>query len=77
MSLSGVDEEGWKFADTIHWPQLHGEVVGAVLEEDRYFIKVLKGEREVITTGQDGRKSLEVVLAAKQAYGTRTIVDLN
>jgi predicted dehydrogenase len=76
MSLTGVDDEGWKFPDTIHWPQLHGEVVGAVLEEERYFIKVLRGDREIITTGQDGRKSLEVVLAAKKAYTTGSIVKL-
>ena len=76
MSLSAVDEEGWKFPDTVHWPQLHGEVVGAVLEEDRYFLKVLRDEREIITRGEDGRRALEVVLAAKQSYTETRIVTL-
>jgi len=68
MTLHGVDEEGWKFPDTLHWPELHGEIVGDVLNEDRYFVKVIKGEREVNSTGEDGRNALEVVLAAQQSY---------
>ena len=44
------------------------EVVGDVLDEDRYFIGVVRGEREIISTAQDGRNALEVVLAAQQSY---------
>jgi predicted dehydrogenase len=76
MCLSSVDEEGWKFPDTVHWPILHGEVVGAVLEEDRYFLRVLRGERDIITPAQDGKRSLEVVLAAKESYKTGRAVSL-
>jgi predicted dehydrogenase len=68
MTLAAVDEEGWKFPDTLHWPQLHGEVVGDVLDEDRYFLRVLRGEAPVISTGQDGRAALEVVLAAMRSW---------
>jgi predicted dehydrogenase len=68
MTLTGIDEEGWKFPDTLHWPELHGEVVGDVLDEDRYFLRVLSGQREMISTGEDGRKALEVVLAAQRSY---------
>ncbi len=68
MTLAAVDDEGWKFPDTLHWPLLHGEIVGDVLEEDRYFLKVIRGEREIICTSEDGKKALEVVLAAKQSY---------
>jgi len=67
MTLSAVDEEGWKFPETLHWPQLHGEIVGDVLDEDRYFIRVLKGERPIISSGRDGRNALEVVLAAQRS----------
>jgi UDP-N-acetylglucosamine 3-dehydrogenase len=76
MTLSAVDDEGWKFPDTVHWPQLHGEVVGAVLEEDRYFLKVLRGEREIISSGMDGRRAAEVVLASKKAYRSGMPVEL-
>jgi predicted dehydrogenase len=51
MTLVGVDEEGWKFPETLHWPQMHGEVVGDVLEEDRYFLRVARGERPIISSG--------------------------
>jgi len=68
MSLTGVDDEGWKFPDTLHWPVLHGEVVGDILEEARYFTKVVRGERDIISSGQDGKNALEIVLAAKQSY---------
>ena len=68
MTLAAVDEEGWKFPDTLHWPQLHGEIVGDVLEEDRYFLRVLRGQAPVISTGQDGRNALEVVLAAMRSW---------
>ncbi len=67
MCLSAIDEEGWKFPDTLHWPIMHGEIAGDLLEEDRYFIKVLKGERDIISTGEDGFRALEVVLAAKRS----------
>jgi predicted dehydrogenase len=68
MTLSAVDEEGWKFPETLHWPEMHGEVVGDVLDEDRYFIGVVRGQREIISTGRDGRNALEVVLAAQRSY---------
>jgi predicted dehydrogenase len=67
MTLVAVDEEGWKFPDTLHWPQMHGEVVGDLLEEDRFFLRVLRGEQEILTTAEDGRKALAVVLAAQKS----------
>jgi hypothetical protein len=63
-----VDEEGWKFPDTLHWPQLHGDLSGSILEEDRYFLDVIRDGRKIISTGEDGRKALRVVLAAKESY---------
>ena len=68
MGITAVDDEGWKFPDTLHWPLLHGEIVGDILEEDRYFLKVLRDEREIISTGEDGKNALEVVLAAQRSY---------
>ena len=76
MSLVGIDDEGWKFPDTLHWPQLHGEVVGDVLDEDRYFMHVLAGRRSIISTGEDGRNALEVVLAAMRSWRESRAVTL-
>ena len=67
MGLQAVDADGWKFPDTLHWPLMHGEVVGDVLEEDRYFLRVLRGERPILSTAADGRRALEVVLAARRS----------
>jgi len=74
MTLVGVDDEGWKFPDTFHWPQMHGEVVGDVLEEDRAFLRSLRDEREVLSTAEDGRRALEVVLAAQKSVRDRAAV---
>jgi predicted dehydrogenase len=68
MTLAALDEEGWKFPDTLHWPQLHGEVVGDVLDEDRYFMRVLRHDAPIISTAEDGRNALEVVLAAQRSF---------
>ena len=76
MALHAVDSEGWKFPDTLHWPTLHGEVVGDVLEEDRYFLGALRGRKPIISTGEDGKKALQVVLAAQRSYREGVIVDL-
>ena len=76
MTLHAVDDEGWKFPDTLHWPTLHGEVTGDVLAEDRYFLKVVRGEKKIISSGEDGKNALQVVLAAQKAYREGTIVDL-
>ncbi|UCB45698.1 MAG: Gfo/Idh/MocA family oxidoreductase [Spirochaetota bacterium] len=68
MTLAAIDDEGWKFPDTLHWPNLHGEVTGDLLDEDRYFLKVLRGEKPIISTGEDGMNALRVVLAAQRSY---------
>jgi predicted dehydrogenase len=68
MTLVAIDDEGWKFPDTLHWPQMHGEVVGDVLDEDRYFLHVVRGERPIISSGADGRAALEIVLAAQRSW---------
>ena len=46
---------------------MHGEVVGDVLEEDRAFLRALRDERQILSTAEDGRKALEVVLAAQKS----------
>ncbi len=76
MTLVAVDEEGWKFPDTLHWPQMHGEVVGDVLDEDRYFLHVIAGKKPILSSGLDGRKALEIVLAAMRSWKEGTPVRL-
>lgn len=68
MTLAAVDDEGWKFPDTLHWPQMHGEIVGDVLDEDRYFLRAVRDEAEIISSGADGRAALQIVLAAQRSW---------
>ena len=39
MNVVATDDEGWKFPDTRHWPQLSGRLVGALKLEDEYFVR--------------------------------------
>ncbi|OYT67772.1 MAG: hypothetical protein B6U65_02185 [Candidatus Wolframiiraptor sp. EX4484-121] len=62
------DREGVKRYDTIHWPIIHGRIVGALKEELSYFAEcVLNDKRPEIVTPQEARKALELVLAAERS----------
>jgi len=65
MNLYGVDREGWKMPDTRHWPTLHGRMIGAAKLEVEHFFDCVLNDRMPLVTGQDGRRSLEVMLAAE------------
>jgi UDP-N-acetylglucosamine 3-dehydrogenase len=67
MDLRGCDREGWKFPDTRHWPQVQGRLAGAVKEELEHFFTCILEGREPLVTGQDGRRSLEIALAAQRS----------
>lgn len=67
MDLQGCDREGWKFPDTRHWPQMHGRLAGAVKLEVEHFFECVMEDREPLVTGMDGRRSLEIVLAAERS----------
>ncbi|MBC7223895.1 MAG: Gfo/Idh/MocA family oxidoreductase [Anaerolineae bacterium] len=67
MDLRGCDREGWKFPDTRHWPQVHGKLAGAVKLEVEHFFTCVLEDREPLVTGVDGRRSLEVIVAAQRS----------
>jgi predicted dehydrogenase len=74
MNVMACDREGWKLPDTRHWPNLNGKPAGAArLELEHFFECVAHGDTPIVT-GADGRRSLEVVLAAEQSIaGDRTV----
>jgi predicted dehydrogenase len=76
MNLFGVDREGWKLPDTRHWPAMHGKLVGAAKLELEHFFECILTGREPLITGEDGRRSLEVMLAAEKAIAEERIVSL-
>lgn len=76
MNLYGVNREGWKMPDTRHWPTLHGKMIGsAKLEIEHFFDCILTGKTPLVT-GEDGRRSLEVMLAAERSIAEDQKIDL-
>lgn len=76
MDLFGVDREGWKLPDTRHWPAMHGKLVGAARLEVEHFFDCILGDKQPLVTGEDGRKSLEVMLAAEKSIAENRIITL-
>ena len=76
MNLFGVDREGWKLPDTRHWPIMNGKLVGAAKLELEHFFDCILEDKQPLVTGEDGRRSLEVMLAAEQSIAEGRIVNL-
>jgi UDP-N-acetylglucosamine 3-dehydrogenase len=76
MDLFGVDREGWKLPDTRHWPSMHGKLVGAAKLEIEHFFDCVLNDKVPLVTGEDGKKSLEVMLAAEKSIEEGRIVQL-
>lgn len=76
MELYGCTRAGWKLPDTRHWSALHGKLVGAVRLEVEHFIDCLLHDTEPLVQGTDGRRSLEIALAAEQSIRENCTVAL-
>jgi len=76
MDLFGCDREGWKLPDTRHWPTMHGKLVGAAKLELEHFFECIRENKQPLVTGEDGRSSLEVILAAELSISESRIVTL-
>jgi predicted dehydrogenase len=76
MDLYACDHDGWKLPDTRHWPEMNARLVGAAkLEMEHFFECVLEG-KEPLTDAEDGRRSIEVMIAAEQSIAEDRIVYL-
>ncbi len=76
MDLFGVDREGWKLPDTRHWPAMHGKLVGAAKLELEHFFDCVLNDKPPLITGEDGKRSLEVMLAAEKSIAEDRIISL-
>jgi UDP-N-acetylglucosamine 3-dehydrogenase len=75
--LAIQDRAGWKWPDTMHWPNQHGRTVGALQEELAYFVDcVATGRQPAVAPPQEAREALGVVLAAEQAARQKCVVHL-
>ena len=62
--------------DTRHWPTMNGKLVGAAKLEVEHFFDCILENKQPLVTGEDGRRSLEVMLAAEQSIAKGGIVML-
>ncbi len=76
MNLYGVNQEGWKLPDTRHWPNLHSKTVGSLKLEVEHFFDCVLNDRTPLVTGEDGRRSLEVMLAAEESIAEGKKINL-
>ena len=52
--------------DTRHWPILDDKIVGSVKLEVEHFIDCVRHDKSPRVTSKDGRRSLEIMLAAEK-----------
>lgn len=76
MDLYACDREGWKLPDTRHWPSMNGKLVGAAKLEVEHFFECVIEDREPLITGADGRRSVEIMVAAERSITEDRIVPL-
>ena len=76
MDLYACDRDGWKLPDTRHWPSMNGKLTGAAKLEIEHFFECVMQDQEPLVTGMDGRRSVEVMLAAEQSIAEDRIVAL-
>ena len=76
MNLYACTRDGWKLPDTRHWPKMDGEYVGAVKQEVEHFFDCILHDRQPRVTGLDGRRSVEIMLAAEKSIAENRIIPL-
>jgi UDP-N-acetylglucosamine 3-dehydrogenase len=75
--LAVQDRQGWKWPDTMHWPEQHGRTVGALAEELTYFVDCVAQERPpVLASPEAARAALAVVLAAEESARRQAVVTM-
>lgn len=67
MNLTGVDEAGWRFPDTRHWPRLHGRIAGALRAEIDHFLARVSDRAEPVSTGRTAREAVVICEAARRS----------
>jgi UDP-N-acetylglucosamine 3-dehydrogenase len=63
--------QGLECPDTIYWPEIHGEIVGALRTEMNYFVECARtGTPPGVVTPREARTAVEVLEAAEQSART-------
>ena len=64
--VTACDKDGWKFHDQVFGA--YGTVSSMLSDEDQHFASCIIHNKTPIVTGIDGRRSLEIILAARKSY---------
>ena len=71
------DREGWHCPDTTYWPELRGQLQGALCAELGYFVNcVATGKPPSVITPAESMAAVEACLAAEQSAATGEVVQL-
>lgn len=60
-------DQGYMFSDTRHWPVVNGQLGGSVRLEMEHFFSCIAQDRPPLIDGREGRRSLEIAIAAEQS----------
>lgn len=70
-------EEGWKYEDVLTWVNADGQFAGALVTETDYFINsVQRGQPPELASAQDGKRTVLVYEAAREAARTGSRVSV-
>ncbi len=68
MNLRGVrKDKGWMFPETRHWPVVNDQLGGCARLEMEHFFRCVATDRPPLIDGREGRRSLEVAIAAERS----------
>jgi UDP-N-acetylglucosamine 3-dehydrogenase len=72
QTAAGVD-----YPETLYWPEMHGQISGALRSEISYFIDcVSRGKQPTVVTPPEARAAVAAVTAAEKSAETGKIVKL-
>jgi predicted dehydrogenase len=69
-----ADPSHTDFPDTVHWPQVGGQVKGDLKEELSSFAACVMGDTVPVVTGADGVRSLELAWAIQASIDTGKVI---
>ena len=76
-NFSILDADGWHNPDTTYWPEIRGQLPGALHDELAYFVNcVATGQEPSVITPAESMAAVEACLAAEKSAATGEIVRL-
>jgi len=70
------DSANTGFPDTMHWPQVRGQIMGDLKEELTHFVNCVVDDTPPLITGEDGVRSLELAWAIQKSIDTGQVITL-